>query len=390
MSIIDLVYVDGTGYHYPDYPTTLEFYKAEFRTIYGADVYLEADSQDGQWLAIVARSAYELMSLGASVYNSFSPSTAQGVGLSRQVKINGLRRRIATNSTADVEIVGQAGTTITNGVVEDTAGQKWDLPALVVIPIGGSITVTVTAQELGASQSAAGAINKISTPTLGWQTVTNPLAATPGVAVESDAELRIRQSISTAIPSLSVMEGIVGAVASLDGVSRLRGYENDTGATDANGQTEHSISLVVEGGDSQEIGDTIARKKTPGTGTYGTTTVTTYDQYGLPNDIDFFRPTIATIGIEITLTALTGYTSGYADLIKAALSEHIKALTIGDDVLINRLWCPANLPAPAGRTYNISLIRIKRDAGAFGTADIVLAFNEAADTEITDVSIIVL
>ena len=391
MAIADLVYVDATGFHYPDYPTVLEQLKDEYRTIYGNDVYLEADSQDGQWVAVMALAIFDTIQVAASVYNSFSPLTAQSDALSRNVKINGIRRRAATYSQVDLRIVGQAGTTINNGQAEDTLGQKWNLPASVTIPVGGEITVTAQAANIGDVSAAAGTITKIATPTLGWQTVENLLPAVEGEPVESDAELRVRQAVSTAIPSLSVLDSTVGAVASLAGVTRFRGYENDSNTTDANGIPAHSIAIVVEGGDAQAIGDAIATKKTPGTGTYGTTTVTTYDKYGLPNDINFFRPTPATIGVEVTVQALTGYTTGFADLISAAVAEQINNLQIGDDVLITKLYVPANLPGnAAGSTFDIKQLRIKKNAGAFGTSNVVLAFNEVAECDpTTDVTVIV-
>uniref|UniRef100_UPI0039E14609 hypothetical protein n=1 Tax=Anabaena sp. CCY 9910 TaxID=3103870 RepID=UPI0039E14609 len=81
-----------------------------------------------------------------------------------------------------------------------------------------------------------------------WQTVINPTAATPGQPVEFDATLRTRQAVSVALPSRTVLEGTVGAVASVDGVVRYRAYENDTNSTDSNGIPSHSISMVVDGG----------------------------------------------------------------------------------------------------------------------------------------------
>lgn len=391
MAISDLVYVDATGFHYPDYPTVLEQLKDEYRTIYGNDVYLEADSQDGQWVAVMALAIFDTIQVAAAVYNSFSPLTAQSDALSRNVKINGIRRRVATYSQVDLRIVGQVGTTINNGQAEDTLGQKWSLPALVTIPVGGEITVTAVASEIGAVSAAAGTITKIATPTLGWQTVENLLPAVEGEPVETDAELRSRQAVSTAIPSLSVLDGTVGAIASLAGVTRFRGYENDSNVTDADGIPAHSIAIVVEGGDTQAVGDAIATKKTPGTGTHGTTAVTTYDAYGLPNQINFFRPTPAAIGVEVTIQALTGYTTGFEGLIAAAVAAQINNLQIGDDVLITKLYVPANLPGnPAGATFDITQLRIKKNAGAFGTSNIVLAFNEAAECDPkTDVTVIV-
>lgn len=392
MAIADLVYVDATGFHYPDYPTVLQYLTDEYKAIYGADTYLAPDSQDGQWLAIQALAIFDTMQVAAAVYSSFSPLTAQADALSRNVKINGIRRRAATYSTADLLIIGTAGTVIANGQAEDTLSQKWNLPASVTIPPGGSTTVTATAVDIGAITAAANTINKIATPTLGWQSVDNVAAATVGDPVETDVELRRRQTFSTALPSLTVLDGTNGAVASVPGVTRFRGYENDSDVTDANGIPAHSIAIVAEGGDQQAIGDAIAIKKTPGTGTYGTTTVTTYDQYGLPNLINFFRPTPATIGVEVTIQALIGYTTGFADLIAAAVAVSIQTLEIGDDVLITKLYVPANLPGQAaGATFDITQLRIKKNAGAFGTSNLTLAFNEVAECDpAVDVTVIVL
>lgn len=391
MAIADLVYIDATGFHIPDYPTVLQFLKDEYKTIYGSDVYLEADSQDGQWIAVQALAIFDTLQVAQATYNSFSPLTAQSDALSRNVKINGIRRLSASYSQVDLLIVGQVGAVITNGQVEDTLGQKWNLPASVTIPVGGSITVTATAVDIGAKTASANTITKISTPTLGWQTVNNALAAVPGNPVETDAELRKRQKVSTALPSLSVLDGIVGAVSSLSGVNRIRGYENDSGTTDADGIPAHSMAIVVEGGDAQTIGNTIAIKKTPGSPTYGTTAVVTTDKYGLLNTINFFRPTPATIGVEVTIKALAGYTTGFADLIKTAVADLIKTLEIGDDVLITKLYGPALLQGnAAGSTFDLTQIRIKKNAGAFGTSNLVLAFNEIALCSATaDVTVIV-
>lgn len=390
MALADLAYVDATGYHYADFPTFLAYFQDEYRAIYGADTYLEADSQDGQWVAVQAQAAYDTAALFAAVYNSFSPSTGQGDALSRNVKINGIKRRVPTFSTADLEIIGQAGTTLTDSLAEDANGNKWAIPSPTVIPISGTITVTAVCQTIGAISAGAGTINKIATPTRGWQAVNNALPATEGAPVESDAALRSRQTVSTALPSLSVLDGTIGAVANVDGVIRYRGYENDSNVTDADGIPAHNIAIVVEGGDTQEIADAIARKKTPGTPTFGTTSAVALDRYGVPNTINFFRPTPATIGVEVTIDALQGYTSGYEDLIKQAVSDSINALPIGDDVLITRLYVPANLAGqPEGLTYDLTLVRIKKNAGAFGTTNITIAFNEAAECTPADVTVIV-
>jgi uncharacterized phage protein gp47/JayE len=390
MTLNDLVYIDSAGYHYADYPSFLSWQQEAYKAIYGADVYLEADSQDGQYVAIQAKAFYDCAVLGAAVYNSFSPATAQGIGLARIVKINGIKKLSATNSTADLTIVGSIGTTILNGVAQDTLGQKWNLPASVVIPVSGSIVVTATNQELGAINAVANTITKIYTPTLGWQSVTNILAATPGAPVEEDAQLRIRQTSSVALPSLSVFEGTKGAVRNVSGVTRAEGYENDTGSTNTDGIPAHSIAMVVEGGVTDDITQVIATHKTPGTRTYGTTSGTVYDKYGVPNTINFYRPSIVPIKVEVDITACSGYTLAYSESIIAAVADAINALAIGADVLITKLYVPANLPGTfPGTTFDIITIKIAKVGNAFGTINVPVLFNEAASCDIANVTIVV-
>lgn len=391
MTVEDLAYIDSTGFHFADYPTFLLWLQDEYRAIYGADVYIEPDSQDGQFLAIVSKALYDTAALAASTFNSFSPVTAQGVGLSRNVKINGLERRSPSKSTVDIEIVGQAGTTIIDGVVQDTLEQKWDVPSPTVIPGGGSIIVTATAQQAGAIEAQANTVNKIYTPTLGWQTVDNANAASPGAPVESDAELRLRQAQSTANPSLTVLDGQIGAVANLPGVTYVRGYENDTGSTDANGIPAHSVAIIVEGGIAQAVGETIALHKTPGTRTYGTTSVDVVDAHGMPLTIHFYRPTPATIGVRVTIAVNpTLWSSDYEALIQESVAAYIATVGIGNNVLLSKLFIPAYLVGTvAGQSYDIATIETKKNGGAYAQTNVTIAFNELPESDVTDVVIVV-
>lgn len=384
--------IDGTGIHAPDFPTVLEWLKDQYRGIYGQDVYLENDSQDGQLVGIFARAIHDCNSACVAVYNAFSPNTAQGNGLSSVIKINGIARALPSYSSVDVVLIGQAGATIINGYATDINNEQWNLPEAVTIPPSGEITVTATADNLGAVRAQAGTITSIGTPTRGWQSVTNPLAATEGAPIESDADLRRRQSVSTALPSLTVLDGIVGSVASLNGVSRYKAYENDTGFTDIHGIPSHSISLIVEGGDAQSIADAIMAKKTPGTGTYGTTQVHVTDTYGLAHMISFFRPTIVPISVSMRVKAFAGFTMSIEAAIKQEIADYIKGLDISDLVSVTRLYVPATLHNDSrSRTYEIMpcSLMISRDGETFAASDIAIAFNEAADCLADNIQIMV-
>jgi len=373
-------YIDETGFHMASYPEVLADLQGMWRGIYGPDLYLEPDSQDGQMVAVVATLAYDLMSLAQSVYNSYSPQTAQGAGLSRSVKINGLRRKAATYSVVDVVLVGQVGTVITSGIAEDVAGQKWLLPATVTIPVGGEISVTATAQTPGLVRTAPGEITKIGTPTRGWQSVNNPEAAVPGAAVESDAELRRRQAISTALPSLTVFEGTMAAVAAVSGVTRLRGYENDTDEVDANGIPAHSISIVVEGGDTATIAAAIAAKKSVGCGTYGDTSIEVRDKYGIPLTIAFWRSDQVSVYMALTIRARPGYVSSTGQAIIENLAAYLNDLGIGEDVLLSKLYSPINDAEPTAgmRTFDVLSLTIGTDPEALAATNIDIPYNAVA------------
>ncbi len=383
--------VTASGISAPDYQTILNTLTGYFQQIYGDDVYLDPDSKDGQMLAIYARGIHDANNSAIAVYNSFSPATAQGRGLASNVKINGIAVTPASRSTADVRIVGQVGTLITNGTLRDSNGITWSLPASVVIGIDGAATVTATCQIDGAVVAPAGSITEIGTPTRGWQSVTNPAAATAGRKVETDAELRQRQAKSVAIPSLTVLDGIMGAVATLDGVERYRGYENDTSVEDANGLPPHSISLVVAGGDAAAIAKTIATKKTPGGGTYGTTTISVTDKYGIVHPISFFRPTSVDIFARVEIKALQGYTSAVGEEIRTAVAAYINEIEIGDPVYLTRLFLPANLNGSAdSATFDITDLQIGTSPGSLAPANVVIGFNAVAACAPANVEVVVI
>lgn len=384
--------VTAEGISAPDYQTVLDTITGYFQQIYGSDAYLDPDSKDGQMVALVALAIHDANNTAISVYRSFSPATAVGDALTSNVKINGITRRAATNSTVDLLLTGTVGTTITNGSVRDTNSMIWNLPATVVIGTDGTVVATATCANSGAVAAVAGSVNGINTPTRGWASVTNPLAATVGVAAETDAELRVRQSQSVALASLTPFDAVDGAIANVEGVTRHKLFENDTDTTDANGLPAHSISAIVEGGDATEIANTIRSTKGQGVSTYGTTAVIVTDKYGNPYTIRFSRPVDVPIYVSITIQALTGYSSEVGDEMKAAVAAYINSLAIGDSVLLSRVYSPANLGVVSGgnaRYYDIMELLIGRTAEGVAAANVVLAYDESASCSVDNIALVV-
>lgn len=383
-------FIDDAGMHVPTYEDTRDYLISQAQSIFGADIYLENDSMDYQWIAIVAKAITDSNNALVIAYNQRSPRSAIGAGLSGLVRINGINRNPATYSQCTVKLTGTSGTTILNGIVQDISGIQWYLPPTVTIPAIGYIFATAICSVPGAITALIGEVNQIVTPTAGWSAVTNEVAADPGTDIENDAALRARQKVSTALPSQTVLEGTLAAILDLDGVTRARVYENDTDAPNAFGHPEHSITPVVEGGDSDDIANAIYYKKNPGCYTNGTTeidiTLTTGDiqtiRYTIPDDVD--------IAVTVTIKMLAGYSSSYADDIKAAIVAYLDMLNIGETVYNSSLWQAAT--SATNSISNPAFAVTAVVAGKVGdpqtTSDIVINFDEVSKGTLTDMVVI--
>jgi uncharacterized phage protein gp47/JayE len=384
--------VNAQGISAPDYQTILSSLTDYFLQIYGADAYLDPDSKDGQMVALVALAIHDANNTAIAVYNSFSPSTAKSDALSRNVKINGIGRNGETRSVVDLLCTGTVGQTITNGSVRDANNIIWNLPASVTIQPGGQVVVTATCSTPGAVAAMPGTVNQINTPTRGWTSVTNMSAATVGSAAEKDSELRIRQRQSVALPSLTPFVALDGAIANVPGVTRHKLYENDTGSQDANGLPAHSVAAIVDGGDVNAIAQVIQGKKGQGVATFGSTAVSVQDKWGNPHTISFSRSSPVPVFVAITLKVFQGYTTQVGNDIKKAIADYVNSLDIGDDLLLSRVYSPANLGVVSGgesRYYDINSLQIGRSAATVAPANIVTAFNEAVTCSVDNIIVTV-
>lgn len=366
------------GLSVPTYSDYYQFLTSTMQSLYGEDIYIDNDSQDGQLIQIQALAMADTAKVLQSLYQSFSPTYASGSGLSRLVKINNIRRKTATYSTCDVVLSGQANTVIRSGQVKDIYGNKWDLPAEVVIPSSGTITVTAKAQKLGAIILNANQLNIIGTPTRGWQSVTNLTISSPGRQIETDSELKRRRDLSTGISATSPLDSISARVANVDGVIQSAVYENATDQTDVRGIPGHSISVVVYGGSNQDIAEAIFATKTIGAGLYGNTDVVVTDINGITSNISFFRPIVIQPYVSIVLQHIRDdVDQNVIDNIRSAVVEYMNTLTIGFSLPVNRLYSiiyaqDINQYNPS---FNIQSVLLSTDNSQW-TTEIPAAFNE--------------
>lgn len=382
--------IDAVGISAPSYSDIYQSLQASFKEIYGPDSYITPDSQDGQLLAIFAKAISDCNDTAIKVYNDFSPVSAQGAGLSSLVRLNGISRLVPSPSSVDIDIVGTVGVVILNGKVAGPDGNQWTLPASVTIPPAGHVIVTALCDTPGAIEAPVGTITIIITPTLGWQSVSNPVNAAPGAPAETDAQLRLRQQLSVAQPSKTVLFGILGAVKAVTGVTEAVIYENDTGAVDANGLPPHSIAVVAIGGDATAIATAIMLRKTPGAFTYGNITIPVLDDANVVHNISFFVPIVIPIRVHIQIKAFVGYSGTTGDQLKQSVADYINALPIGQSVYISRLYLPAQLNGgPGSEQYELQVLQISINPAAPGNVDVAVPFNSVASCSIANISLTV-
>ncbi|MGD8188580.1 baseplate J/gp47 family protein [Brevibacillus ginsengisoli] len=374
----------------PSYNDIRDDLISQAKQIFGQDIYLGNDSQDYQYISAFANKIYDAFLTCQAVYNSRGPSAAVGVGLDAIVGINGIKRLVKRSSNASVVLSGTPGAIITNGVASDTSGYQWVLPSPLTIGTDGTVTAIATCLTPGPIQASSNTITGIVTPTLGWTGITNPQPAVAGNDTESDHALRSRQSISTANPSQTILEGVRGAVASVSGITRYSVDENDTDTPNSKGQPPHSITVVAEGGTDQDIAQAIFARKGLGCYSNGTTTVTVSDKYGKPTPIRFYRPTYVDIVVVVSVKKLAGYTTQTTSDIQSYVSDFINSLAIGNSSLVlSSLWGAA-LQANKVMTspyFSITAVTAARLGSVQGTADIPLSFNEAARGSVANVTV---
>lgn len=382
-------YIDDAGLHVPTYADIRDDLIAQFKKIYGEDIYLGNDAQDYQMISAFALKTYDTMQMLQIVYNNQSAKTAVGTGLSSRVKLNGLRRKTATHSTCVLTLTGVPGTTIPAGIVEDTQGRKWELPEKIRFE-EETLETTARCRDVGAVEAPVGTITKISNPQYGWLSATNKVPAVKGRPIETDEELRKRQSISTAIPSQNMVDSTIAGIASVAGVTRYKVYENDTNNTDENGVPGHSIAAVVEGGIDSAVAEQIYLRKGPGCGTHGTTTTIYVNSDGLKNEIRFFRPIYQEIAVKVTIKKYATFTTTVEADIKRNITEYIECLGIGTNVTTTGILTAisAAVDDALRPPFSLQSVQLGRAGGTLGIADIIIPYNAIAKSSAVTVEVV--
>lgn len=254
-----------------------------FRSIYGEDVLLDSSTPDGQLLNIFVQKGIDVRGLLMQLYNSFNPDNSQGAVLDQRCSLNNVFRKAGTFTTVTVTIVADREVTL-QGVddqynnpeaigytIQDNEGNRFVLANTTTLSVGNNECL-FRSEQLGQVIISPHTLTVPVTIVLGVISVDNDSIGDVGSNEESDEDLRIRRRQSVALGSFGYLNGLQGSLLQLDGVNDAKVYENYTSVTDANGIPAHSIWVVMSGGSTADIAETIYSKKCPGTGMKGTIT----------------------------------------------------------------------------------------------------------------------
>jgi uncharacterized phage protein gp47/JayE len=278
-------YVDSTGLILQTLTDIVTELETGFKTIYGTDINVDANSPDGQMINLFAQSKIDLLECIRDVYNSFSPTNAAGRVLDQRCALNGVTRIGATKTTASVVIIasqvvalpGLDGTA-TPFTVTDPAGNDFYLKTGFTTTIGTNTAAIFEAANAGAIEVTNDTIKVIKTITYGITSVTNTGAALiQGIDEETDAALRFRRAISVANASSGYIDGLLAALLAVENVMYAKVYENFTHVTGVSGITglaglpPHSVWCITDGGYPTAIADVIYNKRSIGCNMYNGT-----------------------------------------------------------------------------------------------------------------------
>lgn len=328
---------------------------------------LDPSTPDGLKLAHDAEIFGALDETLQQAYNSKDPNKATAVDLNILCALTGTTRGEGTAGTVYLTLSGTVNTFIPAGrrVESVTNGSRWMTEQAFTLDSTGSATVPAICTTVGVIQADAGTLTRIIDNVGGWVSVTNPAPATVGTDIENDSTLRVKRATAVGRPGNNQIDSMLGELFAVNGVRRVKVYENDTNSAavtvdNPHGLPAHSIAPIIDGGIDTDVAMAIYIKKNPGTTLYqaGTPVTETVVSPTYPTNsklIKFSRPIYVDMVIAITLkndgtlpvdvglqiqNAFMEFAAG--GLVPAQYGFKVQGFDIGEDVPYSTLFTPIN------------------------------------------------
>lgn len=248
--------------------------------------------------------------------------------------------------------------------------------------------------ETGAIECGVGQLDKVASSVLGWETVNNPTSAMLGRTEESDLHARRRRKQTLARNTVSVGEAITSALYELEGVRFLAFRENygDTPVIiDGITLVPHSVYVCVEGGDKNQIAQSLLRTKTLGAAFNGSEEVEVLEKIsGQTYPVKFDRAKEIVLFCRVTVKKAT--VDAQTIIPKAVESwsngdvEGDGGLVVGRDVSPFEISAGINTVEP--RLF-IARVELSTDGKAWSSDNYTIKLNEVARIKGSAVQVVI-
>lgn len=304
----------STGFNRKDMDEILADFETRLKAELGDNFDLRAHTAFYEFVETLAYETTLLWQTLEALYYSGYVEFASGDSLDALAALLGIARRPATEATGVVTFSRSAAGDIiqipAGTRVATTTGILFETTVLSALE-GTEVTVAVAAIDPGtAGNVGAGTITTIPNPISGVESVTNASPTSGGTDRETDSSLRYR-TITFAPVARATSYSIRAALLALDGV---------TDATVEEDYTKSQIAVLVAGGDSDEIDNTIETYRAAGV-------LATWSP-----------PTLVSVSVTGTADIRAGYDPATVlGAVESAVEMFLEGLGIGTDVAYSDL-----------------------------------------------------
>lgn len=274
---------------------------------------LEQNSPDGQRVGIITQMAVDMRELLVMINASFDPDAAQGITLDQRAALNNIKRLggsytiqpidITVSKTVELEgLDANANNPLGTGyTVQDGSGNSFILEDTTTLT-AGTTTLNFRAALIGAVNVPVDTITVPVTIIPGVTAVNNSSAALSiGEPQETQPQFRTRRDQTTAIATTGYLNGLLGKVLNLPGVTEAQLYENRGDVVSSSGIPAHGIWLIVAGGANSDIANLIYGTKSDGANMKGAVVVNIVTASNKIFPAAFDRPTATNLYIQFSI-----------------------------------------------------------------------------------------
>ncbi|WP_214849021.1 baseplate J/gp47 family protein [Exiguobacterium sp. s138] len=387
--------LDAKGFKKKNYAEIFDEMDIKARELFGDDINTSERSPLGILIRLFAWFHSKGWELAEKVYNSAFVGKAEGVQLDYLTPLYNTQRNPEQSSVVDLSFTGKPNFTILEGTQFTTDNDIYFvLTQDVLLNSSGIGTGSAVALFPGAVGNVpANTITIQAEPSADVYTVNNPLGATEGRDIETDTELVARLLDSTAGNGFGTTNSIRAAILEVPSVRAVSVIENNEN-TAVGGNDPKSIHAYVLGGDAQSIAEAIYEKKAAGIKPMGTQVRTVYDASGNAQTVRFDYAAQVSIYVEVDVTTNAGFPANGITLVKDEIVQLIGGTAsdgtiyvgsqMGEDVIVSQLTrAVLNITG-----IDDAKVRIGTSAGTLGTANLVIADNQVAQTDTAKVTVI--